>query len=296
MKILIIGGNRFVGKLVTTALHNSGHNVTIVNRSGTSPVDCTVLCGDRNDTEQFTSVIGDKQFDCVIDMCLYNMQQARDVVNLFGGKVDKYIYVSSIAVYDKFDKIPITEAESANGNNALFGEYGKNKAAIEQYLQQALNFTFPVITVRPTYILGIDNHIYREKYYFDCCYQLLPIEVNGDGKAPISFVFSSDVCEIICNLATTLVPDRAVNNIAKDTPVSVVDLIKLIAHITKQYCLIAVNSNSPQAMQFQNEPTIISNYHIRNTFPKFKFKTLQQGLTEIHEHYYKVPKGEAVLL
>ena len=37
MRILIIGGNRFVGKKLTKRLIKESHNVTILNRSGTGP-------------------------------------------------------------------------------------------------------------------------------------------------------------------------------------------------------------------------------------------------------------------
>ena len=40
MRILIIGGNRFVGKLVTKELYTQGHDITVLNRTGTSPVEC----------------------------------------------------------------------------------------------------------------------------------------------------------------------------------------------------------------------------------------------------------------
>ena len=41
MKILVIGGNRFVGKKLVTRLVNDSHKVTVLNRSGTGPEGAT---------------------------------------------------------------------------------------------------------------------------------------------------------------------------------------------------------------------------------------------------------------
>ena len=51
MKILIIGGNRFVGKLVAQKLLKD-NDVTIINRKGTGPDGCTILKGDRNNNSK----------------------------------------------------------------------------------------------------------------------------------------------------------------------------------------------------------------------------------------------------
>ena len=49
MKILVIGGNRFVGKKLVTKLLNQSHKVTVLNRSGSGPngskkISCALPC------------------------------------------------------------------------------------------------------------------------------------------------------------------------------------------------------------------------------------------------------------
>ena len=99
MKILIIGGNRFVGKLVTKHLYEDGNDVWVLNRTGTSPVECSVLKCDRNDSDKLKEVIGNNYFDCVVDMCLYNLKQAKISTEVLKNKTDKYIFISSVAAY-----------------------------------------------------------------------------------------------------------------------------------------------------------------------------------------------------
>jgi len=74
MKILVFGGNRFCGKLIVKQLHYAGHEVTVLNRSGDRYVDCEVIRGDRN---EITDKIKFEYYDAIIDMCLYNVEQAK---------------------------------------------------------------------------------------------------------------------------------------------------------------------------------------------------------------------------
>ena len=115
MKILIFGGNRFVGKLVTKQLYTAGHDITLINRTGTSPVPCSVIKCDRNDSDSLRSAIGDTFFDCVIDMCLYNTSQAVITTDILKNNTHKYIFISSIAVYDNTDIYPISIYATADG-------------------------------------------------------------------------------------------------------------------------------------------------------------------------------------
>ena len=114
MNILIIGGNRFVGKLIAKKLIPT-HNITLINRKGTGPKGCTILKGDRNNTIEFVNKLSNLKFDIVIDMCLYNPEQCLIINKLFSGKISKYIFMSSIA--SKMDG---------------FGEYGVNKKKCEE--------------------------------------------------------------------------------------------------------------------------------------------------------------------
>jgi nucleoside-diphosphate-sugar epimerase len=287
MRILVIGGNRFVGKLVTSLLYSNGYDVTVINRTGTSPVACKVLTADRNNHNEFKKALTDLEFDCVIDMCMYTREHAFNAMQLFNNRIRKYIFVSTIAVYDHCNHFPITESYPANGINNEFGTYATNKAAAEQYMISAKN-GFPFIILRPTFILGNDNHLYREQYFFDAIEQNLPVEISGDGTAVLSFVFSPDVAEIIYKLTIAHTHTRAVYNIANDEYVSTNGLIDIIGDISKRVPVIKTNCMRDT---FANTTLIISNASIHNALTNFKFRTLKQGLTEIYEHHCKVSKS-----
>ena len=113
MKILILGGNRFVGKQLSKELVLADNEVDVFNRSGTGISDVNIIQGDRNN-EVDLEKINFKKYGCIVDMCLYLSTQFNLIKNFIPTNVN-YIFVSSVAVY-------YVEA---------FGEYGIKKKNIE---------------------------------------------------------------------------------------------------------------------------------------------------------------------
>ena len=107
-----------------------------------------------------TSKISNLNVDVVVDMCLYNIDQANAVVELFKNKILKYIFISSVAVYKKTKKFPIKE-NSELGYWDMFGSYGIDKLNVEKYFDSIEDF--PYINLRPTYIIGKNNHLYASR-------------------------------------------------------------------------------------------------------------------------------------
>lgn len=278
MKILIFGGNRFVGKLVTEQLVNNGHEVTILNRSGKSYSNCTVIQCDRNNKNELLEKLNGLKFDCIIDMCIYNVTQASVIYEIFNDTT-KYIFLSSIAAYQKPKQYPITETFEL-GKWDEFGEYGKLKAEVEKYFINKP--TFPFISIRPTYILGKDNHIYREKYFFDSIINNTPIEVSNLERK-ISFVFSEDVANVICKLATTNTKLRECYNICTDDYVTIKEFIKLISSIVNKEPIIKLVD---KCTQFVNDDCTISNTKVKQAITEIEFKSIKQGLTQYYEYTY----------
>ncbi len=278
MNILVFGGNRFTGKLLVKKLFSDGHNITLINRKGIAPVKCNVIQCDRNDVEKLKSLIRDMNFDCVIDMCLYNKTQAETSVRIFNEKIKKYIFISSIAVYEKNETFPIDETFPL-GSWSMFGSYGKDKLLIESYFESIKGF--PFINLRPTYIIGKNNHLNRESYYFDKISKDKEVDIEKDGQAIVSFVFVEDVAEIICKVAIKEVELRQSYNICNDEFITIKGFVELIAKIlNKKPKFNKVN----EMVSFKNEHCFFSNKKIKTNF-KFEFKSLKEGLTELSKPY-----------
>jgi 2'-hydroxyisoflavone reductase len=104
MKILLIGGPRFIGlHLVENALA-AGHEVTIFNRGTTNPdlyPQLERLRGDRTRDEDLRQLAG-REWDAVMDTCGFDVRVVQKTLDVLKGNIGHYTFVSSIGYYADF--------------------------------------------------------------------------------------------------------------------------------------------------------------------------------------------------
>src|SRR4051812_141386 len=102
MRSLVIGGTRNLGPSIVHALLQRGYEVAVFNRGQTRddlPQEVERLRGDRTNREELKHVLSGREFDLVIDTTLYTGAEAGAAVELFAGKVGRYIFLSTGQVY-----------------------------------------------------------------------------------------------------------------------------------------------------------------------------------------------------
>jgi nucleoside-diphosphate-sugar epimerase len=102
MKVLIIGGTRFIGPPVVRKLHAQGHTVTLFHRGQTTvelPPEITHIYGDRHNLEKFKDEFTRFKPDVVLDMIPITEEDAQQVVNAFQGIAQRVVAISSQDVY-----------------------------------------------------------------------------------------------------------------------------------------------------------------------------------------------------
>ena len=123
MRILIIGGTRFVGPYVVRQLVSAGHEVTVFHRGQTEtelPPAVRHIYGDRHDLHQFQDELKQLAPHVVLDMVAYTEQDALGVMKTFKGVAERVVAVSSADVYRAYgcllrlesgppDAVPLTE-------------------------------------------------------------------------------------------------------------------------------------------------------------------------------------------
>ena len=282
MKVLIMGGNRFAGKLIVEQLYKGGHDLTVVNRTGTAPIDCKIIKCDRNNGPDLRRALGSRAFDCIVDMCLYNLQQAEISLPIFKDIAEKYIFISSVAVYQKSETFPIDETFPV-GKWPLFGDYGIEKSKVEQYIASLEGISYVIL--RPTYVIGKNNHHNREGYYFDKITKGEPIDLENHGDAIVSFVFVEDLANIVVIFVNSDKGIKETYNICNDNYTTLKGFIdKISTTVNKPVTYNCVD----KVVSFKNEHCFFSNVKIRNHVG-YTFKTLEEGLAEIYEYNYKIP-------
>jgi nucleoside-diphosphate-sugar epimerase len=174
MKVLVMGGTRFVGRPLVANLLGAGHDLTLFTR-GKNPLPDNIesLTGDRNDDEALAQLQG-RRFDVIVDSSGRECADTRRVIERTGAPAHRFVYVSSAGVYANSDLWPLDEDAPLDPSSRHAG-----KAETEAWLrQQGIAFT----SFRPTYIVGAGNYNPIERWFFDRLTHDQPVPIPGDGS------------------------------------------------------------------------------------------------------------------
>ncbi|MGC0313448.1 NAD-dependent epimerase/dehydratase family protein [Kitasatospora acidiphila] len=196
MKVLVLGGTRFVGRAIVEALL-PGHEVTVLNR-GTRPLwDERIgqLVADRLDRTALTEQLDDG-FQAIVDV---SGTEPEHITTLLGalpaGAAPAYVYISSAAVYDRTRALaPFAEDAPADGD-PVWGGYGEAKAACEQLLRAGVAGELTIL--RPPYVYGPHNTEPREQFLWARLLSGSPVFVPGDGERRIQFCHAEDLAATV---------------------------------------------------------------------------------------------------
>jgi len=180
MKILIMGGTRFLGVALTRMLLAQGHEVVLFNRGNNpAPFDgVRVILGDRTDPLQIKEKLVYEQFDAIFDNNGRELTDTKPLVDLFRDRIRHFVYMSSAGVYLDSEILPYFEGDAVDPKSRH-----KGKLHTEAYLKQAYDeIGFPFTSIRPTYIYGPQNYNDLEAWFFDRIVRDRPIPIPGNGK------------------------------------------------------------------------------------------------------------------
>lgn len=211
LKILFLGGTGFLGPHQIRYALARGHEVTMFNRGSNTGMygdQVEELMGNRdaNIDSGLSALHGERQWDVVIDNSGYVPRHVKDSVELLKDRCQRYLYVSTVAVYDfgigaevfpedaKLADLEDPTVEEVNGET-----YGPLKAVCDRIVQEALGEKATI--VRPTYVVGPGDHTDRFTYWVD------RVNRGGEVLAPTrpgvtaQWVDARDLCPWIVTLA-----------------------------------------------------------------------------------------------
>jgi|Deesub1362A_J573_1020465.scaffolds.fasta_scaffold04973_4 nucleoside-diphosphate-sugar epimerase len=180
MQVLIIGGTRRCGPYIVRDLVERGHTVICYHR-GQHNVSFTdevlYIHGDRRDHETFKQQVAKLEVDAVIDMIAIDDRDVRAVVEVFKGRIGRYICISSYEVYEAFEAawkhvpsaqpVPIPEEAPKRGELFLYGpDFHYDKLLVEkEALEAHERGDFAVTILRWPALYGPRDVTPREWYY-----------------------------------------------------------------------------------------------------------------------------------
>src|SRR4051812_16987570 len=112
MRLLILGGTRFVGRHVAAAALERGWEVTLFHRGQSDPdafPEAEHRIGDRDGD---LSALASGEWDAVVDTSGYVPRIVRASAELLSDRVGRYVFVSSASVYADKSKFGITEDDT----------------------------------------------------------------------------------------------------------------------------------------------------------------------------------------
>jgi nucleoside-diphosphate-sugar epimerase len=156
MNTLVLGGTGFLSSALVAECLAAGHSVTVLTRGSANrpapPPGVTALTANRSDPDSLRAALSDRTFDLVIDSILFRPDDARAVIDIFQGRVGRYIFISTDFVYGgQPRRYPLDE----DSPRQALSRYGVDKAACEDLFFAAWESEhFPATMLRPPHIMG----------------------------------------------------------------------------------------------------------------------------------------------
>lgn len=178
MKLLVIGGTKFLGRHAVEAALARGHEVTLFNRGKTNAdlfPEAEKLVGDRDGG---LGVLKGRTWDAVLDPSGYFPRVVKDSAQLLADAVEHYTFISSISVYSDLSKpnmdesAPVGKIEDETIEEITGESYGPLKVLCEQAAEAALPGR--VLNVRSGLIVGPHDPSDRFTYW--------PVRVDQGGE------------------------------------------------------------------------------------------------------------------
>jgi len=161
VRILIVGGTRFVGRHIVETALVAGHEVTLLHRGRTGGdlfPDATHLLADRNGD---LGVLAGGRWDATVDVSAYRPVQVSTLAAALGGNGGHYVFISSVSVYEPpaapgyAEDSPVRELPPGPVPDTVTDEtYGALKVLCERAAVE--HFGPGTLVVRPTYVIGGD--------------------------------------------------------------------------------------------------------------------------------------------
>jgi len=195
MKVLFIGGTGVLSSACSELAVSQGMDLYHLNRGISANIrnvqGVKTIIADIRNVEAIRKAIEEYQFDVVVDFIAFEPEHIENDVELFSGKTNHFIFISSASAYQIPDKLPVTEETPLDNP---FWEYSRKKIACEEALRAAYAKTgFPYTIVRPSHtydktkIPAVGGYTVLHRML-----QGLPVVLHGDGTSIWTLTYNKD--------------------------------------------------------------------------------------------------------
>jgi nucleoside-diphosphate-sugar epimerase len=295
-KVLVLGGTQYFGKKLVEKLIENGDQVTVATRGTKSdPFGNKVerLIMDREKNETMEAAFSNKEWDIVYDQSCFSPIEARDTAEALKGKVKRYIFTSTQAVYE-FGTLHKEENFSANTYEITYKTrreypgyegYKEAKRASEAVFHQ-LGF-FDVVSVRFPIVVSEDDYSERLKFHVD---KIIAGEAIGIPNPDLrySFIHADEAAEFLLEIGKSDFTGPINPGSAGD--ISMRELTEKIALLANKNAIIdsSMDSDNPSPYALPGSWSIDTSKAEDLGFAFTKLDLLLEELIKFYIQKYKV--------
>ena len=276
-KILVTGGTVFVSKYIAEYYVAKGYEVYVLNRNTRQQSQgVNLIQADRNN---LGDILKEYYFDIVVDTG-YTKKDVELLLDAL-GEYKEYVFISSSAVYPEYLTMPFKENDEI-GPNKYWGKYGTDKIEAENTL---LNRNPNAYIIRPPYLYGQMNNVYREAFVFDCALQDRKFYLPKDGEMKLHFFHVSDLCRFI-DVLMDKKPEQRIFNVGNREAISIrkwVEICYSVASKTVEFCNVYEDIEQRNYFSFYEYEYYLDVSKQHELMPDEK--SLLEGLKEAFEWY-----------
>lgn len=204
MKILFIGGTGNISLAVSRQLLEQGHELWLLNRSGSHAqlADARFIQGNIHSPETQTRLQG-LEWDVVVNWILFTAEEARRDIRIFHNKTAQYVFISSASCYKTPGPTPYITERTPLENS--YWQYSRDKIEAEGTFQAAYRSDhFPITIVRPSHtystVLPLTIGGWQEYTAVARIKAGKPIVVQGDGTSLWTLTHAEDFAQGLIGL------------------------------------------------------------------------------------------------
>lgn len=296
MKILVIGGSYFLGRIFTMYASKQ-HELTLVNRGQYSMTSYHVdeYHFDRHDNNSWKQLIN-QEFDVVVDFCAYQKDDIKTVIENLKNHIHHYIYISTVDVYLR--QTHLIQDENHPLENRHFpgdmGEYIYQKRLLEnELIEMCQKYNIAYTSLRPGNIYGPFNYAPRESLLIKRVIENDHLFHLIDANAKFQMVYVKDVVDAIllviekrlCNQSFNIINNELIDYDKINYILQSIKNVKIENHTIQEAATLQYPLPYPL---FQEEQELYSGQKIE-TFG-LKYTALEEGLKKTYKAFLPVYK------
>jgi predicted dehydrogenase/nucleoside-diphosphate-sugar epimerase len=246
-EVVVLGGTGFIGRHLVRRLARTRPVLVVARRPDVAAalfadLAVDVVSGDIADTESICRHV--RADTTVVDLAFsggttWEMLSALDLEatcrladELCARKIRRYVYTSTIAIYDagRPGEV-ITERTPAGRGTVRVAPYPRMKLAVERHLEH-LHHTagFPVVVARPGVVVGVDS---EPCHWGVAAWPYSNVCVHwGSGDRPLPLVLVDDVADALAAMIDVDGIEGESFNLCADAGVTAADYVSALAAAT----------------------------------------------------------------